>query len=111
MMVRVYIQHTDPVYKWVQKFLTEKGYLRENMNDCKAIIKKEHHNWWEGMRKEKKKEVEYLPSPGKHFFIYKGKKMWAFQIAGKTHLVGWEQRPEVEEQIMIVCYGQDVKLV
>ena len=33
---------------------------------------------------KRKPKVEYYPSPGTHYFTYKGKKMWAFQSQGKT---------------------------
>ena len=37
--------------------------------------------------------------------------MWAFQQAGKTNLVGYDNKPETEERIVIICYGQDVTII
>ena len=64
------------------------------------------------MNKDSEKlEVEYLPAPGQHFFKYKGKKMWASQCEEKPQLVGWEQRPEKQRKLVLMCYGQDKELV
>ncbi len=37
--------------------------------------------------------------------------MWAFQNQGKTNCVGWDNKPETEEQIIVICYGQDISLI
>lgn len=80
MMTSVTIDNKDSVYKWLLTYLTEKGFLAENMNDVIVKVvkkKKEWHEWGPKTKKDKPK-VEYFPSPGKHFFLFKGKKMWAF---------------------------------
>jgi hypothetical protein len=43
--------------------------------------------------------------------MYKGKQMWAFQNQGKTNCVGWDNKPETEEFIVVICYGQDISLI
>ena len=74
------------------------------MTDAVVKVVNKKKNWWEPKQKEKK-TVEYYPAPGTHFFTYKGKKMWAVQNAGKINLVGYEQKPETSESIVIMCYG------
>jgi Zn-dependent protease with chaperone function len=78
MMVSVTIDSHDSVYKWLLVYLTEKGYLAENMADVVVKLVKKKRNWYEPKKAKEKPKVEYYPSPGKHFFVYKGKKMWAF---------------------------------
>ena len=104
MITSVTVENLDPVYKWLLQFLTDKGYLADKMTDAVVKVVKKKKNWWEPKQKEKK-TVEYYPAPGTHFFTYKGKKMWAVQNAGKINLVGWDQKPEVSESIVIMCYG------
>ena len=87
----------------------EKGYLND-MNDCQVKKSKTKRNWWEPKQKEKTK-VEYYPSPGAFSFKYKNKTMWAFLSTGKTQLVGWQQKPQTDETIIICCYGVDVKII
>lgn len=104
MITSVAIDNMDPTYKWVLQFLTEKGFLADQMQD--AIVRKvqKKKNWWVPQAKEKPK-VEYYPAPGLHYFTFRGKKMWAVQNQGKINLVGWENKPEVSESIVIMCYG------
>lgn len=47
MMVSVTIEGFDSVYKWLLIFLTEKGYLADNMNDVIVKIVKKKRNWYE----------------------------------------------------------------
>lgn len=100
----------DPVYKWLLQFLTEKGYLADQMTDSVVRVVKKKKEWWQPKQKEKPK-VEYYPAPGLHYFRYKGRKMWAVQQAGKVDLVGWENKPLVQESIVIMCYGGSTALI
>ena len=92
-------------------YLTEKGYLANSMTDC--IVKKhiKKRAWHNPKEAKVKKRADYFPAPGSHYFTYKGKTMWAYQIQGKTNTVGWEQTPMPEEKIVICCYGRDLNLV
>ena len=111
LMVSVTIESSDAVYKWLLVYLTENGYLAENMSEVIVKVVKKKRQWYEPKKAKEKTKVEYYPSPGKHFFVYKGKKMWAFQTEGKTQLVGWENKPATEETIVLVCYGSDLVLI
>ena len=77
MITSIVIENIDPVYKWLLQFLTQKGYLADQMSDCIVKIVKPKRNWWEPKKQDKKTKVEYYPAPGLHYFSYKGKKMWA----------------------------------
>lgn len=110
MITSVVIENLDPVYKWLLQFLTQKGYLADQMSDCIVKVVKPKRNWWTPKKKEKTK-VEYYPAPGLHYFTYKGKKMWAVQDQGKVNLVGYDNKPEVSEKVVIMCYGADTGLI
>jgi mitochondrial chaperone BCS1 len=105
------IQSSDDVYKMVLNYLTQKGYLKGSMTQMKCQIKKKEYTWWYNRSKEEsqKPQVEFLPGPGNHFFIFKGKKMWAITYEGETLLTGWEKKPTKQETLSIMCYGQDTK--
>jgi len=110
MITSVTIENLDPVYKWLLQYLTEKGFLADQMSDSVVRIVKKKKEWWQPKKKEKP-TVEYYPAPGLHYFTYKGKKMWAVQNAGKVNLVGWDNKPEVQESIVIMCYGGSTQLI
>jgi len=110
MICSVVIENLDPVYKWLLQFLTEKGYLADQMSDSVVRIVKPKRNWYQPKKKEKPK-VEYYPAPGLHYFTYKGKRMWAVQEQGKVNLVGWNNKPETQEKIIIMCYGGSTQLI
>jgi hypothetical protein len=42
----VSIENIDPTYKWLLQFLTEKGYLAEQMSDAVVRKVKKKKNWW-----------------------------------------------------------------
>jgi hypothetical protein len=111
MINSVVVESSDPIYKWVLTFLTEQGYLANNMTDSVVKVIKKKKNWYEPKKAKEKPTVEYYPAPGTHFFTYLGKKMWAVQNAGKTNLVGWDNKPETMESIVIMCYGGDSKFI
>jgi hypothetical protein len=108
----VTVESSDPVYKWVLQYLLEKDYLAKNLTDAVVKMKVKKNDWWlpSGDSKEKPK-VEYYPAPGLHFFIFKGKKMWATQTTGDTKCIGWENKPETQETIVIMCYGGSTALI
>jgi chaperone BCS1 len=110
LITSVQIENMDPVYKWLLQFLTEKGYLADQMTDSVVRVVKKKKEWWQPKSKEKPK-VEYYPAPGLHYFRYKNRKMWAVQQAGKVDLVGWENKPLVQESIVIMCYGGSTALI
>jgi len=37
--------------------------------------------------------------------------MWAVQEQGKVNLVGWNNKPETQEKIIIMCYGGSTSLI
>ena len=80
------------------------------MSDCIVKVVKPKKSWYEAKKQEKTK-VEYYPAPGMHYFKYKGKTMWAVQDQGKINLIGWDNKPEVSEKIIIMCYGSDTALI
>jgi chaperone BCS1 len=108
LITSVAIDNTDPTYKWLLQFLTEKGFLADQMSDAIVRKVKKKKNWWAPQAKEKPK-VEYYPAPGLHYFKFKGRRMWAVQNQGKVNLVGWENKPEVQESIVVMCYGGTTK--
>ncbi len=75
-VTQVIIDNTDAPYKWVLKYLTEKGYLATSMNQFVAKIRPQDGRWWDSKRKLV--EVDYFPAPGAHSFIFNGRKLWAF---------------------------------
>lgn len=108
----VTVESADPVYKWVLKYLIEKDYLAKNLTDAVVKMQVKKNQWWlpSGDSKEKPK-VEYYPAPGLHFFMYNKKKMWATQTKGDTKCIGWENKPETQETIVIMCYGGSTVLI
>lgn len=111
MMCSVVIDSMDPTYKWVLLYLTEKGFLADQMSDMIVKVVKPKRTYWGESKKKEKTKVEYYPAPGTHYFSYKNKKMWAVQDQGKTQVVGWNNKPETQERIVIMCYGGDVILI
>lgn len=95
MITSVAIDNYDPVYKWLLQFLTEKGFLADQMTDAIVRKVKKKRGWWESGKAKEKPKVEYYPAPGLHYFRFQGKKMWAVQNAGKVNIVGWDNKPEV----------------
>ncbi len=78
MICSVVVDNMDPTYKWVLQFLTEKGYLADQMSDMIVKVKKPKKSYWFSSSKSKEKmKVEYYPAPGTHYFHFNGKKMWA----------------------------------
>lgn len=111
-IVSITLDSNDPNYEWMLKYLRDRGCLANRMNDCEVRQARETRPWWQQMNKDSEKmEVEYLPAPGQHFFRYKGKKVWASQWEDKPQLIGWEQIPEKQRKLVLMCYGQDKELV
>jgi len=46
MTCSVVIDSMDPTFKWVLQFLTEKGYLADQMSDMIVKVKKAKKSWW-----------------------------------------------------------------
>lgn len=108
----VTVYNVDPVYLWLLKYLTEKGYLTPSsmgQSVVKTIVKKQ--KWWEPTSAKEKHTVEYIPAPGTHFFSYKGKKFWAVQHKGEPQCIGFDNRPHTEESIYIMCQGGGMNLI
>lgn len=64
------------------------------MTLLKAKVKKEKEEWWDfDIHDDKKIEIEYMPGPGTHSFIYKGKKIWVFHKEDKQIMTGWNRQP------------------
>ena len=99
----------EAVYKIVLDYLVFKEYLNFSMTHSKCQLKKKSFTWWWMRSKEEteKPQVEYIPSAGNHFFIFKGKKIWASTSEGETLLTGYEKKPTKMEYLQITCSGQD----
>ncbi len=90
-------------------YLVFKEYLNFSMTHSKCQLKKKSFTWWWMRSKEEteKPQIEYIPSAGNHFFIYKGKKIWASTSEGETILTGYDKKPTKMEFLQLTCSGQD----
>ena len=110
MYCSVEIKGDDDTFKWVNKYMQDKGLIVDD-TVLLAKIKQNEGPWWEEIFKakddKKKPEVDFAPGAGMHIFKFKGKTMWVTHVIGKTITTGWEKMPTELEQIYIVTWGTD----
>jgi hypothetical protein len=98
---------SEAIYKIVLDYLIFKGFLNFSMTHSKCQLKKKSFTWWWDTAREEthKPQVEYIPSAGNHFFVFKGKKIWASTSEGETLITGWEKKPTKMEYLTIMTQG------
>ena len=110
----VVIKFDDDTFEWVNKYMQDKGHIRDD-TVLKASIKKKEGPWWQEIFKtkdeKKKPEVEYAPGRGTHCFNFKGRTLWVSHIVGKTLTVGHEKKPMEMESIEISVFGKDSSII
>lgn len=106
------IHNFDPTYKWLLKYLIEKGYLKESMNNSIVKLQKKEKKYWERTEKEKPKS-EYFPSiEEQHIFTFRGVKMFAYQSQAEESVeIGWGKKQFKEEHITIYCKSGQTDLI
>lgn len=114
MYCSVEIKGDDDTFKWVNKYMQDKGLIVDD-TVLLAKIKQNEGNWWEEIFKakddKKKPEVDFAPGAGMHIFKFKGKTMWVTHVIGKTITTGWEKQPTELETIHIVTWGTDTAII
>ena len=95
-VVSLQIKYDDDTFKWVNKYMRDKGLIKEE-GALQVKVKKERGPWWEEIFKPKddkaKPEIEYLAGPGSHLMIFKGHKIWSSYHEGETLMTGHDRRP------------------
>lgn len=104
---QITISGSEAIYKIVLDYLIFKGLLNFSMTHSKCQLKKKSFTWWWQTSKEEtqKPQVEYIPSAGNHFFIFKNKKIWASTSEGETLITGWEKKPTKMEYLTLLTNG------
>ncbi len=104
--VQVELDNTDPVYEWVLKYLIDKQYLSiSSMNNTTVKTKVSKKQWWEPVTAKEKHQVDYLPAPGQHYFMFQNCRFWANQTQGEADVAGWDNHPFTKENLYITCMG------
>ena len=111
----VVIRYDDDVYKWVNKYMTEKGHIKSD-GTLKVRVKppgdEEWFHWiFRTKDDQEKPDLEYLAGPGNHMVTFKGRTIWVNQREEAEILTGHDRRPTKPEYITLYCYGSDAAVL
>ena len=113
-MCSVQIKYDDDTFKWVNKFMQDSGYIKQE-GTLRVRVKRNDEPWWIAIFKTKdeqeKPELEYLAGPGQHLIPFKGRRIWASHHEGPTLITGWDRRPTKPETITLYAYGTDTTIL
>jgi hypothetical protein len=75
------------------------------MNNTTVKTKVSKKQWWEPVTAKEKHQVDYLPAPGQHYFMFQNCRFWANQTQGEADVAGWDNHPFTKENLYITCMG------
>ena len=107
---QVTIKHNDDTFKWVNKYMKDRGLIKDD-GHLRCRIKVDDAPWWEAIfqAKKGKPDLEFVPGAGYHIFTHKGKKFWVHHWVGATMTTGHDYQPTEMEELTIVTWGTDTQ--
>lgn len=111
----VQIRYNDDTYKYVNRYIKDKGFVQKSQGLIAYVKKEDEEEWWVSFFKKKdpneKPEICYNPQPGVRKINHKGKTIWLSHTEGKTMILGEERQPTTPKYIDIFCWGTDNNVI
>lgn len=99
----------------MQKYMQDKGIIKEDTQLKAGLKKKAQEEWWESIKttmfatenEKEKPAIDYLPGAGVHSTKFRGNTLYIIHEVGEVLMVGEEKIPEEQETLKIISLGFD----
>lgn len=115
-LCKIRIKNNDDTFIWLQKYMQDKGIIKEDTQLKAGLKLKAKEDWWVSIKtdmfktknEKEKPKIDYLPGKGVHTCKFKGKTIYIVHEIEDTLLCGEDRIPTEQEVIKLMTWGFNV---